>query len=96
MGGTPDPDPPGVPCHTCQRCGAHLRPGWPGTLCEPSSACPPDIAGLPRETGFFTREPVRRALAGYDFGYLFRAVRPAGRAVARRPNRVEDGSDWSG
>ena len=26
---------------------------------------------------FFTREPVRRALAGYDFGYVFRAVRRA-------------------
>ncbi len=29
------------------------------------------------DAGFFTREPVRRALAGYDFGYVFRAVRRA-------------------
>jgi transcriptional regulator with XRE-family HTH domain len=77
MGEDPGPGPPGVPCRACQRCGAHLRPGWPGTLCELCSARPLDIAGLLREAGFFTREPVRRALAGYDFGYLFRAVRRA-------------------
>ncbi len=29
------------------------------------------------DAGFFTREPVRRALARYDFGYVFRAVRRA-------------------
>jgi transcriptional regulator with XRE-family HTH domain len=29
------------------------------------------------EAEFFTREPTRRALAGYDFDYVFRTVRPA-------------------
>lgn len=36
-----------------------------------------DVAEVLREAGLFTREPVRRALAAYDFGYLFRAVRRA-------------------
>lgn len=75
MGEDPEPGSHGAPCRACQRCGARLRPGWPGTLCKPCSARPLDIAGLLREAGFFTREPVRRALAGCDFGYLFRAVR---------------------
>jgi transcriptional regulator with XRE-family HTH domain len=43
-------------------------------VCDPC-ARRPDIAEQLRETGFFTREPIRRALAAYDFGYLFRAVR---------------------
>ncbi len=45
----------------CPRCGAGRRR--------------PDIARRLHEAGFFTREPIRRALAAYDFGYLFRAVR---------------------
>jgi DNA-binding XRE family transcriptional regulator len=58
----------------CARCGAGLRRGRSGGVCDPCSRCP-DIAERLREAGFFTQEPIRRALAAYDFGYLFRAVR---------------------
>ncbi|MGB8199691.1 MAG: helix-turn-helix domain-containing protein, partial [Pseudonocardiaceae bacterium] len=75
MGGNPDSEDDGVACRACQRCGAHLRRKQPGPLCAPCSARPPDVADLLWEAGFFRREQVRQALAGYDFGYLFRAVR---------------------
>lgn len=58
----------------CEQCGAGLRRGRPGTRCDPCSRCP-DIAEQLRETGFFSRDAVQRALAAYDFGYLFRAAR---------------------
>jgi transcriptional regulator with XRE-family HTH domain len=75
MGGNPESEGDGVACRACPRCGAHLRRKQPGPLCAPCSARPPDVADLLREAGFFRREQVRQALAGYDFGYLFRAVR---------------------
>ncbi|MGH3695167.1 MAG: helix-turn-helix domain-containing protein [Pseudonocardiaceae bacterium] len=58
----------------CERCGAVLRRGRPGTRCDPCSRRP-DTAEQLRETGFFSQDAVRRALLAYDFGYLFRAVR---------------------
>ena len=75
MGGNPDSKDDGVACRACPRCGAHLRRKQPGPLCAPCSARPPDVAHLLREVGFFRREQVRQALASYDVGYLFRAVR---------------------
>ncbi|MGH3695788.1 MAG: hypothetical protein ACRDRX_17670 [Pseudonocardiaceae bacterium] len=58
----------------CARCGAGLRRGRSDGVCDPCSRRP-EVAACLREAGFFTREPIRRALAAYDFGYLFRAVR---------------------
>ncbi len=58
----------------CQQCGAELRRERPGNLCDPCSRHP-DLAQRLQEAEFFTREPIRRALAAYDFGYLFRAIR---------------------
>jgi hypothetical protein len=37
----------------------------------------PSSSGPLLEAEFFTREPVRRALAGYDFGDVFQTVRRA-------------------
>jgi hypothetical protein len=37
----------------------------------------PSNSGTLLEAEFFTREPARRALAGYDVGYVFRTVRRA-------------------
>lgn len=75
MVGDVDPDGRGVTQRACARCGAGLRRGRSGGVCDPCSRRPPDIAERLREAGFFTREPIRRALAALDFGYLFRAVR---------------------
>ena len=58
----------------CERCGAALRRGRLGQRCDPCSRHQ-DITGQLREAGFFAREAVQQALAAYDFGYLFRAVR---------------------
>lgn len=70
-----NPDGRGVTQRACARCGAGLRRGRSGGMCDPCARRPLDIAERLREDGFFTREPIRRALAAYDFGYLFRAVR---------------------
>ncbi len=70
----------------CARCGAALRRGHSGTRCDPCSRRP-DTAERLRQAGFFTWEPVRRALAAYDFGYLFRAVRRPGSATAAAGGR---------
>lgn len=74
MEGNSSPDGHGVAHRACQRCGAGLRRGRPGGVCDPCSRHP-DIAGLLREVEFFSRELIQRVLAAYDFGYLFRAVR---------------------
>ncbi len=58
----------------CERCGAGLRRGRSGTRCDPCSRRP-DVAERLREARFFSRDAVQRALAAYDFGYLFRSVR---------------------
>lgn len=60
----------------CWSCGAELRRGREDAFCEPCARRPGRCDPL-LESDFFTREPVRRALAGYDFGYVFRAVRRA-------------------
>lgn len=76
MAGNADPDGRVAVQCACARCGAGLRRGRLGGVCDPCARRPsPDIAERLREEGFFTREPIRRALAAYDFGYLFRAVR---------------------
>lgn len=76
MAGNADPDGRGVVQRVCAGCGAGLRRGRSDGVCDPCARRPSrDIAELLREAGFFTREPIRRALAAYDFGYLFRAVR---------------------
>lgn len=72
---TGNPDGRGVVQRACARCGAGLRRGHSGGVCDPCARRPSDIAERLREARFFTREPIRRALAAYDFGYLFRAVR---------------------
>jgi hypothetical protein len=50
----------------------------------------PSSSGPLLEAEFFTREPVRRALAGYDFGSVFRTVRRAA-GLAQ-----EELGDWLG
>src|SRR5262249_24143973 len=45
-----------------------------GVLCE-SCAGQVNIADVLRDAGFYVHEAIRRALAGAEFGYLFRAVR---------------------
>lgn len=74
MGGDPGTESRGGPGRACQRCGAGLRRGRTGGLCEPCSRRS-GTSGPLLEAEFFTHEPIRRALAGYDFAYLFRAVR---------------------
>lgn len=59
---------------SCGRCGAALRRGRLGQLCDPCAG-QVDVAGVLREAGFFAREKIRHALAACDFGYVFRAVR---------------------
>ena len=53
----------------------------------------PRSSGPLLEAEFFTREPVRLALAGYDVGYVFRTVR---RAAGLTPEELGDllGLDW--
>jgi transcriptional regulator with XRE-family HTH domain len=75
MEGNPDLDGRAMVQRACARCGAGLRRGRSGGVCDPCARRPPDIAERLRGAGFFTREPIQRALAVYDFGYLFRAVR---------------------
>jgi transcriptional regulator with XRE-family HTH domain/tetratricopeptide (TPR) repeat protein len=77
MVGNVDPDGREVAQRACTWCGAGLRRGQSGGVCDPCSRRPLDVAARLREAGFFTREPIRRALAALDFGYLFRAVRRA-------------------
>jgi transcriptional regulator with XRE-family HTH domain len=73
MAGDLGPDQTGEPCDAHQRGEAALHRGCPS---EPYSRHL-GIGELQLDADFFVREPVRRALAGYDFGYLFRAVRRA-------------------
>ncbi|MGH3697758.1 MAG: helix-turn-helix domain-containing protein [Pseudonocardiaceae bacterium] len=75
MASNSDPDGRGVIQRACARCGAGLRRGRSGGMCDPCARRPLDIAERLQEAGFFSREPIRRALAALDFGYLFRAVR---------------------
>ena len=71
MANNPGPNRSDEPCDTHQSCKAALHQECPSELCSQHSGI-----GEPQlDAEFFTREPVRRALAGYDFGYLFRAVR---------------------
>lgn len=71
MASNPGPERTGEPRGTHQRCEAGLHPG-----CSSEPCLRPFGIGEPQlDVEFFVREPVRRALAGYDFGYLFRAVR---------------------
>ncbi|MGH3929378.1 MAG: helix-turn-helix domain-containing protein, partial [Pseudonocardiaceae bacterium] len=60
---------------SCPRCGAGLRRGQrPGTTCGPCRKAGPD----PRRDlppGFYLQDRIVAALAGYDFGTLFRAIR---------------------
>lgn len=51
-----------------------MRLRCPATRCDPCSRYQ-DIAEQLLKAEFVSREPVQRALAVYDFGYLFRAVR---------------------
>ncbi len=74
MSGHPGSGSRGAPRGVCERCGAGLRRGHSGTRCDPCARHPEVVEQL-RDAGLFTREPVQRALAVYDFGYLFRAVR---------------------
>jgi hypothetical protein len=59
----------------------------------PTDSTRPSNSGPLPEAKFFTRESVRRALAGYDFGYVFRTVR---RAAGLTPEELGDllGLDW--
>jgi len=43
----------------------------------PTDRTRPSSSGPLPEAEFFTREPVRLALAGYDLGYVFRVIRQA-------------------
>jgi transcriptional regulator with XRE-family HTH domain len=71
MAGNLGPDRAGEPCDTHEVCEPGLHQGCPSEPCSPHLGI-----GEPQlDVEFFVREPVRRALAGYDFGYLFRAVR---------------------
>lgn len=71
MASNPGPGRSDEPCDTHQSCKAALHQECPSELCSQHSGI-----GEPQlDAEFFTREPVRRALAGYDFGYRFRAVR---------------------
>ncbi|MGH3912380.1 MAG: helix-turn-helix domain-containing protein [Pseudonocardiaceae bacterium] len=60
---------------SCPECGAGLRRGRRlGTRCDSCRSIGPD----PRRAlppGFYLREPIVAALADYDFGTLFRAIR---------------------
>lgn len=60
---------------SCPRCGAGLRRGQrPGTTCGPCRKAGPD----PRRDlppGFYRQDRIVAALAGYDFGTLFRKIR---------------------
>ncbi|MGH3941123.1 MAG: helix-turn-helix domain-containing protein [Pseudonocardiaceae bacterium] len=60
---------------SCPRCGAGLRRGQrPGTTCGPCRKAGPD----PRRDlppGFYLQDRIVAALAGYDFGALFREIR---------------------
>jgi len=76
MGDNAVPHARGGSRRACQRCDAELRRGQRGGLCAPCSRRPSSSGPL-LEAEFFTREPIRRALASYDFGYVFRAVRRA-------------------
>ncbi|MGH3797697.1 MAG: helix-turn-helix domain-containing protein [Pseudonocardiaceae bacterium] len=58
---------------TCPECGAQLRRGRPaGQRCDPCQRTGPHLA-LP--TGFYDKPPLQTALAGYDFGAVFLAIR---------------------
>lgn len=61
MGGDPGTGSRGVPDRACQRCGAGLRRGRAGELCEPCSRRS-GASGPLLEAEFFTHEPIRRAL----------------------------------
>jgi transcriptional regulator with XRE-family HTH domain len=69
-----EPDGRGGRRDACRRCGAWLRRGRAGVLCE-SCAGQVNVADVLRDAGFYEQEPIRQALARAEFGYLFRAVR---------------------
>lgn len=57
----------------CPECGARLRRGQPvGAVCDPCLRKGPRLA-LP--AGFYDAQPVAAALAVYDFGTVFLAIR---------------------
>lgn len=61
--------------HRCRSCRAWLRRGRTSALCDPCSGAARGHLRCPVPDGFYETAVLRRALAGYDFGVVFRAVR---------------------
>lgn len=76
MGGVAKRDDNRAQRRQCRRCGTELHGGRENRFCQSCARRRGSRTPL-LETVFFIREPVRSALAGYDFGYVFRAVRRA-------------------
>lgn len=61
--------------HRCRSCGCGLRRGHLGVLCDPCTRAARSYAQCPVPDGFYDTPAMRTALANYDFGPVFRAVR---------------------
>ncbi|HET9141217.1 helix-turn-helix domain-containing protein [Actinophytocola sp.] len=61
--------------HRCRACGCALRRGHPGVLCDPCARAARSYGQCPVPDGFYDTPALRAALATYDFGPVFRAVR---------------------
>ena len=62
--------------HCCRRCGAVLRRGNSSVLCDPCGRSVRSTESeIPLPPDFYTRPDVIAALADYDFGAFFKAVR---------------------
>lgn len=61
--------------HYCRSCGCGLRRGHVGVLCDPCARAARSYGRCPVPDGFYDTPVMRTALANYDFGPVFRAVR---------------------
>lgn len=61
--------------HRCRSCGCGLRRGHRGVLCDPCERSARTFGQCPVPDGFYDTPAMRNALASYNFGPVFRAVR---------------------
>src|SRR5262249_39818359 len=64
--------------HRCRSCLAMLRRRHTSALCDPCARAAHSFGRCPVPDGFYDTPELRVALAEYDFGLVFRAVRLAG------------------
>src|SRR5215211_2016030 len=61
--------------HRCRSCGCGLRRGHLSALCDPCARAARRHGQCPVPDGFYDTPSMRTALATYDFGPVFRAIR---------------------